>query len=91
MRRHPAALISAAALLALAGCTTTPERVVVPEIVTVPVKEYVPVPEALTRECPAAELKDRTVEAVVEASNARKVCLDQVNGQLRKIKGLGSP
>lgn len=89
MRRHTAALILP--LLALAGCKTCPDRVVVPEVVTVTVKEYVPVPDGLTRECPAAELEGRTVEAVVEASNARKICLDQVNGQLRKIKGLGTP
>lgn len=90
MRFHSLALILAAVLV-LVGCKSTPERIVVPEIVTVPVREYVPVPDGLTQQCPAAELKGRTVEAVVEASNARKICLDRVNGQLRRIRELGEP
>lgn len=89
MRIHSAALI----LLALAGCASAPKpvRIVVPEIVRVPVREYVSVPPALTKPCPVAELKSRTVEAVVAAANARKLALEQCNKQLSEIRGLGSP
>lgn len=89
MRRNPAALTIAAALL-LAGCKTAPpERIVVPEIVKVPVREYVAVPEELTEPCPVAEVKSRTVEAVVEAANSRKTALDACNAKLREIRKLG--
>lgn len=85
MSRYPAVVV----LLALAGCQSTPETVVVPEVVKVVVREYVPVPEELTRPCAVAELEDRTVESVVEASNARKISLEQCNEQLRRIRELG--
>lgn len=79
----------AVALLALAGCKTAPERVVVPEVVKVPVTEYVRVPDSLTEPCVSPELKERTVEAVVAAANARKVCEDRLNDQMRQIRKLG--
>ena len=77
------------AVIMLAGCKTAPERVVVPEIVKVPVREYVPVPDKLTEPCVSPELNERTVEAVVSAANARKVCEDRLNGQMRQIRKLG--
>lgn len=86
MPRHPIALI---ALLALAGCKTAPERIVVPELVKVPVDRYIQIPERLTRPCVSPPLESRTVEAVVEAANARKLCEDRLNGQMREIRGLG--
>lgn len=85
MPRYSVAVV---ALLALAGCKSTPEPVVVPEVVKVIVREYVPVPEELTRPCPVAELADRTVESVVEVANARRVSLEQCNEQLRRIREL---
>lgn len=85
MPRYSVAVV---ALLALAGCKSTPEPVVVPEVVKVIVREYVPVPEELTRPCPVAELADRIVESVVEVANARRVSLEQCNEQLRRIREL---
>lgn len=73
----------------LAGCQSTPERIVVPEVVHVTVPKYITPPAELTRPCPVAELQGRTVADVVEAANARKVALEQCNEQLRRIRNLG--
>ena len=82
--------IAALALLALAGCASTPpERIVVPEVVHLTVPKYITPPAELTRPCPVAELQGRTVADVVEAANARKVALEQCNEQLRQIRRLG--
>lgn len=90
MSRHPAVV---AILLAasLAACKSAPQRIVMPEIVKVSVREYVPVPAALTKPCPVAELKDRTIESVVSAANDRKIALEQCNKQLSEIRGLSTP
>lgn len=85
MPRYSAALIA----LALAGCTSTPERVVVPEIVHVPVREYVPVPERLTAPCPISRAESRTVEALVSAYNANITNLEGCNAKMREIRKLG--
>lgn len=82
-------ILAAISLLTLAGCQSAPERIVVPEIVHVTVPKYITPPAELTRPCPVHELEGRTVEAVVEAANARKVSLEQCNEQLRQIRGLG--
>lgn len=86
MRCHSAAVAIA---LALAGCQSTPERIVVPEVVHVTVPKYIAPPAELTRPCPVAELQGRTVADVVEAANARKVALEVCNDQLRRIRALG--
>lgn len=78
-----------ALVVALAGCQSTPERIVVPEVVHVTVPKYITPPAELTRPCPVAELQGRTVADVVEAANARKVALEQCNEQLRQIRRLG--
>ena len=83
--------IVAIALLALTACKSTPARIVVPQLVKVPVDRYIHVPEELTRPCVSPPLESRTVEAVVEAANARKLCEDRLNGQMREIRGLGDP
>ena len=82
--------IAALALLALAGCASTPpERIVVPEVVHVTVPKYITPPAELTRPCPVAELQGRTVADVVEAANARTVALEVCNQQLKAIRELG--
>lgn len=86
MPKYPAAV---AAVMLLAGCQSTPERIVVPEVVHVTVPKYITPPAELTRPCPVAELQGRTVADVVEAANARKVALEQCNEQLRRIRNLG--
>lgn len=77
------------AVLLLAGCQSVPETVVVPEVVHVTVPKYITPPAEMTRPCPVHELEGRTVEAVVEAANARKIALDRCNEQLRRIRELG--
>lgn len=86
MSRYPLALIAA---LTLAGCQSTPERIIVPEVVHVTVDRYIQPPAELTRPCVSPPLEERTVEAVVEAANARKLCEDRLNSQLRQIRELG--
>ncbi|KAF1698349.1 hypothetical protein CSC62_05420 [Pseudoxanthomonas jiangsuensis] len=82
------ALILTAALLALAGCQTCPDRPQVPEVVKVPVRVTVPVPPALTDPCPVARAASRTVESVVQAYNANVESLETCNRKLGEIRAL---
>lgn len=82
-------VVAILAVIMLAGCKTSPERVVVPEIVKVPVREYVPVPDKLTRDCPITRAKTRTVEAVVSAYNANITSLESCNADKAGIRKLG--
>lgn len=96
MFRNPAAVRLAALgmivpMLGMAGCKTVetlPEPP--PVIVRVPVDRYIPVPESLTRLCVSPPLADRSVASVVETSNARKLCEDRLNQQMREIRGLAT-
>jgi hypothetical protein len=78
-------------VLAISACQSGPKIDPPPEVVHVTVREYVPVPDELTRECVTPPMKSRTVENLVETSNARKICEDSLNARMRRIRGLGSP
>ncbi len=85
MRRHSIALIA----LALAGCSTQPERPNLPEKVYVTVEKLVPVDDRLTQPCVATRVTTRTVEAVVSAYNANLLALQDCNTRMGEIRALG--
>lgn len=68
-------------LLMLAGCATTPERVVV----EVPITRWVPIPSELTAPCAIA---DGALRDVIEVARQRKESLKRCNQQLHAIENI---
>ncbi|MFB3128961.1 Rz1-like lysis system protein LysC [Stenotrophomonas maltophilia] len=89
MRRHPVAVILAAALpLCGFGSCSKSEKPDLPKVVYVPVERTVPVPAALTARCPAKRATSRTVEAVVDAYNANLLTLEDCDSRMGAIQKL---
>lgn len=91
MRRHPIALILAAALpLCGFGSCGQAQKPDMPKAVYVTVERTVAVPASLTARCPVKRATQRTIESVVSAYNANVASLEQCNGQLGAIEKLGA-
>lgn len=75
-----------AAVLAMAGCGTTPAKTnpPPPALIKVPVATYVPIDAALTKRCNWTRAGKPS--AVFEVSNGRKRCLDQYEAQFDTIE-----
>lgn len=81
-----------AAVLAMAGCGTTPAKTNPPPaaLIKVPVATYVPIDAALTKRCNWTRAGKPS--AVFEVSNSRKRCLDQYEAQFDTIESVqGKP
>ena len=81
------ALILATVLL-LAACGKE-ELIRPPEIVEVTVTKYVPVPAELSRDCDEVPKEGNDYQEAIRLANARLASLEECNGRLRKIRGLG--
>ncbi len=91
MRRHPIALILAAALpLCGFGSCGQAQKPDMPKAVYVTVERTVAVPAALTVRCPAKRATSRTIEAVVIAYNANLITLEDCDSRMGAIEKLGA-
>ena len=91
MRRHPIAVIFAAALpLCGFGSCSKASKPDIPQVVYVTVEKQVPVRDELSKACPISRAKERSVEQVVSAYNANILSLQQCNKQLGEIRQLGA-
>lgn len=81
---HHHRLLTAALVLALAGCKSA-EPIVRTETVVLPQRVYVGIPGELTRPCPIAEGTRAEVFAV---ARQRKAALEECNGKLQAIREL---
>lgn len=78
-------VVTIAAVLAMAGCGTTPAKTnPPPALIKVPVATYVPIDAALTKRCNWTRAGKPS--AVFEVSNGRKRCLEQYEAQFDTIE-----
>jgi hypothetical protein len=74
-------------LAGLGGCSRA-QKPEIPKVVYVKIEKPVALPESLTRPCPPARAKERTVEAVVSAYNANIPVQTDCDERMSRIRAL---
>lgn len=81
-------ILAVAAVLALAGCQTTPDLPQPPKVVEVVVEKIIPVPSQLTEPCNRPQNQGNTVAEAVRLANEREAALAECSARMARIRSL---